>query len=177
MPDEQKQQPKTIPQEPKEEKLEFLKREEVRTMAKDIARVRERESRLQQERIAGLKPGETKPAQPKPQVALSQREPATKEGTPSAPLMGKRSPLRFEKVFIRIVVGGIILFLIFNAVALAAWLLLNRDAGTQQAPEQQETTAPLPEPMQEEPGTEETEEALEEELLPSPDENTKEAVE
>lgn len=41
--------------EPKEEKLEFLKREEVRTMAKDLARLREQEAKKERERIAKLK--------------------------------------------------------------------------------------------------------------------------
>lgn len=58
---EQPSQP-TPPQEPKpqplpnppEEKLEYLKREEVRTMEKDIARLREEEAKKEQARIAQL---------------------------------------------------------------------------------------------------------------------------
>lgn len=40
---------------PKEEKLEFLKREEIKTMAKDLARLREEEARKERERIIRLK--------------------------------------------------------------------------------------------------------------------------
>ncbi len=40
---------------PKEEKLEFLKRKEIKTMQKDIARLREKEAQKERERITALK--------------------------------------------------------------------------------------------------------------------------
>ncbi len=57
-------------EEEKEEKLEFLKREEIRTMAKDIAKLREIESQKERERIATLKPKEEikAPVPPAPTV-------------------------------------------------------------------------------------------------------------
>ena len=43
---------------PEEEKLEFLKREEIRTMQKDVIRLREGEAQTERERITELKPQE-----------------------------------------------------------------------------------------------------------------------
>jgi len=44
-----------LPATPKEEKLELLKREEIRTMQKDISRLREIEAQKERERVVGLK--------------------------------------------------------------------------------------------------------------------------
>lgn len=156
MPDQPSPQPSPTPppQEPKEEKLEFLKREEVRTMAKDIARVREGEAKTRQERIAGLKLREGKTS-PKPQVALSQQGTAKPGKAPATgPVPAKRAPSRFEKVFVRIVIGGIIFFLLFNAVAFGVWLFWSQNQEPQAPQEKtgtvEETTEPAPEPAQEE---------------------------
>jgi len=46
-----------------EKKLEFLKREEIRTMQRDIARLREAEAHKARERVAGLKTGEEEKAE------------------------------------------------------------------------------------------------------------------
>jgi len=156
----QPQNPQQNNQEPKEEKLEFLKREEVRTMAKDIAKVREVQAKKERERIANLKE-----LPKKPQVVLSQHP----EGKPGVILNGsteassiavkqltpvpRRSLKRSEKLFIRLVVGGIILFLIFNAVAFGFWYFFKKDAPKQPEPKgiQQKEVLPqvsiTPEPI------------------------------
>jgi len=160
-----------MPQEPKEEKLEFLKREEIRTMAKDIAGVRERQAEKERERIANLQREAKLPK--KPQIVLSQdpeERPRTlpnnspgdaptavdlnpaqaKQVAPTPkkqrPLLPRRPLKRSEKLFIRFLIGGVIVFLIFNAVAFGFWYLFKRD--TQKQPEsreiQQEIQAPSP---------------------------------
>jgi hypothetical protein len=81
----QQQNPQT-PKEPVEEKLEFLKREEVRTMAKDIAKVREQQARNEKERIAELKAHKKQQPGPeanKPEVILAQYPFAQKPGQES----------------------------------------------------------------------------------------------
>lgn len=161
--DTPKQQTPQPSQEPQEEKLEFLKREEVRTMAKDIAKVREQESKKEQERIASLREmsrrdtGLKKEAQPKkPEIVLSQH-PEKKPGVtvkdsagappkapapakqftpapkqPEPPLIPRRPLKRSEKLFIRLIVGGVVVFLIFNAVAFGFWYFFQREPGPQQ---------------------------------------------
>jgi len=156
---ELKQQPSQTPGEPAEEKLEFLKREEVRTMAKDIAAVRKKEAKKEREHIANLQKEAQLPK--KPQVVLSQH-PETKpkaiesdpigtpptavgldstgakqfaQETPKRPLLPGRPLKRSEKLFIRLVVGSIIVFLIFNAVAFGFWYFFKR--GAQKQPESQ----------------------------------------
>ena len=149
-----KQQPSQAPGEPADEKLEFLKREEVRTMAKDIAKIREKEAKKEQERIANFKKETEKPK--KPQVVLSQ-QPAPKKQEPlKRPLMQRRPLKRSEKLFIRFLASGVLLFLLLNVMAFGFWYFFQR--GTQQ-PEsqdiQQELQAPsapiTPEPTLMEP--------------------------
>ena len=175
--------------------MEFLKREEVRTMAKDIAKVREKQAKKEQERIASFKEEVNLPQ--KPQVVLSQHPeekpktvsksptevppalgtfqrlrgssaestrpsqaidsdpagvkqltPAPKKQEPQKrPLVPRRPLRRSEKLFIRVVVGGIFVFLIFNAVAFGFWYFFKRDAQKEPEPKniQQEVgEAPLP---------------------------------
>ena len=119
-----KQQPSQAPGEPADEKLEFLKREEVRTMAKDIAKIREEEAKKERERIANFKKEAKKPK--KPQVVLSQ-QPAPKKQEPlKRPLMQRHPLKRSEKLFIRFLVSGVLLFLLFNVVAFGFWYFFQR---------------------------------------------------
>ena len=119
-----KQQPSQAPGEPADEKLEFLKREEVRTMAKDIAKIREKEAKKEQERIANFKKETEKPK--KPQVVLSQ-QPAPKKQEPlKRPLMQRRPLKRSEKLFIRFLVSGVLLFLLLNVMAFGFWYFFQR---------------------------------------------------
>jgi len=117
-----KQQPSQIPGEPTEEKLEFLKREEVRTMAKDTARIREETAKKERERIANFK-------EARPRVVLSQQPSQEEKPSPKKqPLIPRRPLKRSEKLFIRFLIGGIILFLLFNAAALGFWYFFKREA-------------------------------------------------
>lgn len=137
--------------EPTEEKLEFLKRIEVRTMAKDIARLRKEEVKKERERIAAL---QKEPKQKeKPHVVLSQQPPKEVSEKPQAPEKQKlipRRPLKqSEKLFIRLLIGAILIFLIFNAVAFGFWYFLKRDAAPQPTPQdtEQEVKTPPPAPI------------------------------
>lgn len=81
-----------------EEKLEFLKREEIRTMAKDIAILREIEAKNEKEKITFLKPGEfKKESLEKSQPAQEEKEKAL---TPVPQLKLKKS-LFYRKILIR----------------------------------------------------------------------------
>ena len=145
-------QPASQPnQQPPDEKLEFLKREEVRTMAKDIARIREGEAKKERERIANFKREANLPK--KPQVVLSQEPSQKKQEEPKRPLIPRRPLRRSEKLFIRLVVGGIIVFLIFNVVAFGFWYFPQRDGKPQPEPQdvQQVTQPPTPPPVVPEP--------------------------
>lgn len=213
---EPEQNPSQTPGEPAEEKLEFLKREEVRTMAKDIATVREKQAKTERERIANLQ-GEAKLPK-KPEIVLSQdpeerpravsknsteapptpgtfqrlrglpaqagssaestrpsqavdSDPAEvkqltsapkKQEAPKRPLLPRRPLKRSEKLFIRFLIGGIAVFLIFNVVAFGFWYFFKQN--TQQSPESQNTqqkvqapvapAIPEPQPSIEPPGPE-----------------------
>ena len=120
------------PDEPTEEKLEFLKRTEVRTMAKDTARLRETEAKKERGSIATL---QKEPKQKKkPQVVLSQQSSETPSATlrvPKKQLVPRRPLKQSEKLFIRLFIGAILIFLIFNVVAFAFWYFLKRDANPQ----------------------------------------------
>ncbi|MBI1971255.1 MAG: hypothetical protein HYS52_00170 [Candidatus Wildermuthbacteria bacterium] len=114
------------------ELLEFLKRHEVRTMAKDIAKLRDQEAQKEKEKILKLqavpKAPETAPAKevPAPRVAA----------TPSMVLPGK--PSRFSKVLIRIFFVVLILFIVSNAAAFAYWLFKKRGAQAPPSPPSQQ---------------------------------------
>jgi hypothetical protein len=98
----------------KEEKLEFFKREEIRTMAKDLLELREEEAKKEREKIAGLKTEEKKKEEKLKKEFLVPKKPARKFLPPvfTRPIFSKLSP--FEKIFIRIAsIIIIILFLFF----------------------------------------------------------------
>jgi outer membrane biosynthesis protein TonB len=110
-------------QQPTEEKLEFLKRDEVRTMAKDMALLREEEAKKERERITRIKAEEPKkkisaPAQaPKPQPISPSLMPHTEAAKP----VFLRARTRSEKIIIRAIVIGILLFILLNGLAFGYW--------------------------------------------------------
>jgi hypothetical protein len=102
-----------------EEKLEFLKREEVRTMAKDIAKLHAKEAREERERIRKIKTT-SEPERPVPPPLMPHEE----KRRPS--LAGRRmvfpkARTRFEKILIRLVVAGVLVFIVFNGIAFGYW--------------------------------------------------------
>jgi len=115
---------------PTEEKLEFLKRIEVRTMAKDIAKLREEEAKKERERIEALQ-------KEKPQASEKQK------------LIPRRPLKQSEKLFIRLLIGAILIFLIFNAVAFGFWYFLKKNTASQPTSQdaRQEMQTPPPAPI------------------------------
>ena len=124
-------------EEKEDKKAEYLKREEIRTMQKDIARLREIEAQKERERVAALKP-EEKPKVPPPQPPPSEKIPEVRppekvaEAVPHlpprpapqvsaieepvlAPLIPKPLPKKLaplEKILIRGLIVLICLFLV-----------------------------------------------------------------
>ena len=107
----------------KEEKLEFLKREEIRTMAKDLSRLREAEAQKERERIAALQLEKIKKAA-EGEPRQGREEKIIPHGTPEKPLEEKpakevliskpllKRPSSFQKVLARGVVVFFCLLLI-----------------------------------------------------------------
>ncbi|MBI2642076.1 MAG: hypothetical protein HYW96_00685, partial [Candidatus Wildermuthbacteria bacterium] len=131
----------------KEQPLELLKREDVRTMAKDIALLREGEARVERGRVGELEkpqPVQSRSAQKPGQTSDVQEVPPTPTSDVSSDvsLMPKRKA-GMGKLFIRILLVLIILFVIMNAIALAFFLLSKDKKG--QAP------SPRPSPVAPEP--------------------------
>ncbi|MBI4123102.1 MAG: hypothetical protein HY458_01920 [Parcubacteria group bacterium] len=127
-----------MPEEPKEQ-LEFLRREDIRTMAKDMARLREEESKKERERIIQLqtspKGGQEAarvplmPARQQPEPQASAGGPASPAGRLSVEAIGgelPRPPSRTKKIFVRIVITLLVLFIAVNIVALAYSFWKNR---------------------------------------------------
>ncbi len=101
------------PTTPKEEKSEFLKREEIRTMGKDMARLREIEAQKERERIAALKLEEVKKGEQKvapPEIPVRPPEAKRAEETLiPKPLPKKPSP--FKKVLVRGIICAVLLLI------------------------------------------------------------------
>jgi len=102
-----------------EEKKEFLKREEIRTMAKAIYRLREIEAQKERERVAALKLGETRekirvPAERVPELSLPSKEVKEKEEVLIPQLFPKKPgpPKVFQKILIRAVFCFLFLLII-----------------------------------------------------------------
>lgn len=108
---------KPTPKSESEQLKEFLKRGEVRTMEKDVARLREKETLIEREKIssAGHQPPEPVPApqKPKPAPAEIKKQPPLAEGI--IPKQTVRKPTLFEKILVRLI---FILFLVFIATFL-----------------------------------------------------------
>lgn len=100
--------PPATQKEEKEEKLEYLKRTDIKTMQKDIAELREVEAQTEREKIAALKIKEEK-------VSISPL-PAKEEGFPLGALIPKvlfRKPPHFKKILVRVAVLGSIFLIGF----------------------------------------------------------------
>ena len=109
MPEEDKPSTRETSVQGKEEKLEFLKREEIRTMQKDIAHLREIEAQRERERITALKPEKIKKRVEEkvlPEIPARKKEEIKEALAPR--VSRKLSP--FKKIFIR---GIIVLFVFF----------------------------------------------------------------
>ena len=91
------------PNEKKDEKLEFLKREEIRTMQKDIARLREIEAQKERERIAALKI-EEKTKKEKETVPEAAKEEIRKGELETLIPKLPPKPSSFQKILVRAVV-------------------------------------------------------------------------
>jgi len=152
-----------------EEKLEFLKREEIKTMQKDVKRLREIEARKEKERIASLarekEEKKKQPAKKPPQpikISIEKEEPRAEpekeEETPAETVLMPKAPAHrqrgglFKKIAVRV-----FFVLIFVGLIGGAYYLFRSGALTNLFPQK---TAP--ETTQEEettpPGTQEEEE-------------------
>ncbi|MBI2123704.1 MAG: hypothetical protein HYU04_00405 [Candidatus Wildermuthbacteria bacterium] len=146
-------------QQPTEEKLEFLKRDEVRTMAKDMALLREEEAKKERERITKIK---AEPAETRQDVSTSggiqagppQSSKAGLGGEPKHSLMPHteaakpvflRARTRSEKIIIRAIVIGILLFILLNGLAFGYWYFMRKKVvEITPAPQPTPTTEPAP---------------------------------
>ena len=88
----------------REGKLEFLKREEIRTMERDLSRLREAESEKERGRIANIEKPE------KPASAVSGREEKPVPLMPKIPQAKKFSP--WQKILVRVLIILIVLLII-----------------------------------------------------------------
>lgn len=119
-------------QNPEEGKSELLKRGEIKTMAKDIARLRELETKAEGEKISAIKAEEklvTPPVQEKP-IQDFQQESAVLEKAPLESLMPKAPAKKkrvFKKIFVRLALLGIF------ALILAVFLYNNFKSGPKEA--------------------------------------------
>jgi len=96
----------------KDEKLEFLQRQEIRTMRKDISRLREIEAQKEKEKIAALKFKKIE-KQEKEKTGEPEHEPPVKlqPGT-LIPKPLSKEPFRFKKVLIRGVFIAVFLLIV-----------------------------------------------------------------
>jgi len=139
----------------KEEKLEFLKREEIRTMAKDLSRLREAEAQKERERIAALQLEKIKKAA-EGEPRQGREEKIIPHGTPEKPLEEKpakevliskpllKRPSSFQKVLAR---GVVVFFCLLLISGLFYWAL-----GTKRPPTKGVTPPPTGEEIPPEEG-------------------------
>lgn len=135
-----------------EETLQFLKREEVRTMAKDVALLREEEAKKERDRITKIKTEEPKQTtqvptsqQPQPVQGLKTLSGSERPIPPSLmPHAEVQKPVfvrartRSEKVLIRVIVIGVLLFVLLNGFAFGYWYF-TRKATVEVVPEPEPT--------------------------------------
>lgn len=134
--------------EEKEGKSELLKREEIKTMEKDVARLREIESKSESEKISAIKaePVAAKPVEePKPaaspQPEINIPEP---EKTPLESLMPK-APVKKKSAFKKILVRAGLLLFIASIVGLFLYFNFRKNP-------ENETVVPTPQENQVSPG-------------------------
>ncbi len=126
--------PETIPPEGAPVQ-EFFKREEIKTMERDVAELREEEAEAEKERIASLK------AEIKIQAPPIPTPPAPNYSVPPAPPAPISQPTR-SSPFKKIVVRGIIILLVLFALSFSFWLWRGKKPATQQQPVKTEMPAP-----------------------------------
>jgi len=113
-------------QEPQEEKKEFLKREEIKTMAKDVARLREIEAQEEREKISSLDVG----GKPKSSVSGSDQQkpgenPEEVKKEISIGLMPK-PPLFKSSSRKKYLIRGGILFAVILLIGLSVWFFTSK---------------------------------------------------
>jgi hypothetical protein len=127
---------------PKEEKSELLKREEIRTMQKDISRLREIEAEKERKRIAALKLEEIKKKElPSPPEIEGPEAPL---GT-IIPKPLPRRPSPFKKALVRGVILAVLLFIL----SFSYWFLWVREPAEEVIPPTEKEIIP-PEEKEEE---------------------------
>jgi hypothetical protein len=139
----------STPPTPKEEKLEFLKREEIRTMQKDIARLREIEAQKERERISALKLEGTKKEEGEiapPETPAPPEEKKAGETLIPKPLSKKPSP--FKKILVR----GVIVLLLLLIFSFFFWFFgVKKPGGEEVVPPAEEEIIPPEEEIIEKP--------------------------
>ncbi|MBI2644347.1 MAG: hypothetical protein HYW95_02490 [Candidatus Wildermuthbacteria bacterium] len=134
--EEQAPQPRVMGRQDKNvpETQEFLKREDVRTMAKDITQLREGEAQEERERIAQMKvqeqPIEKQPEpepepepkpEPQPQPVTPESKTETRFPRKELPSSLPQPPSRFEKIFVRIVISVLGIAILVNGAFALYW--------------------------------------------------------
>ncbi|MFH1584571.1 MAG: peptidoglycan recognition family protein [Patescibacteria group bacterium] len=147
------QKENTNPEEPFDSaqgKREFLKREEVRSMEKDLAKARGQAAEQERERITRIPsperlvpPTPTPPPPPPPPPP----SPLPQQTQPSGPmarleLPASSSSAQKVKVLVRIVVAAISMLLIGNASLFAWWYLTQKEAPQEQQPAEEQEQQP-----------------------------------
>lgn len=110
------EKPEEVPLQDKDEKLELLKREEIKTMQKDIKSLRELEAKKERDRIVGLQ-AEKK----KPKIEQEVKPEPVKKALPEEILIPKppKRPSALKKVFVRV---GIFMLVVF-IISFSYWFL------------------------------------------------------
>lgn len=122
----------------------YLKREDVRTMEKDIASLRHQETKKERERITEIQQSAAK--QPldeqaaierirrEAEAARAPREAIAATNTAPVPTVElsrelPHTPSHFQKVFIRVVIGVFVVGIIINIGIVGYWYFFKRDGG------------------------------------------------
>ncbi len=135
------EKPKTAPLREESEKLKLLRREEIKTMKKDIKSLRESEAKKERERIVGLQ------AEPeKPKTEQKTRPEPVKKPLPEEILIPKppKRPSPLKKVFVRV---GIFMFVVF-IISFGCWFFSQKQQLTvdQETPQEEEIIKEVEEP-------------------------------
>lgn len=107
------------------EMLELLKRAEIRTMAKDIAMIREKEALKERERIAALRISHEQAPNLSPVNAFPVSAPATLTETLKNITL-PRPPSSIQKRVARVLLGSIAVLTILNMILFVYWYLTQR---------------------------------------------------
>ena len=145
------------------EKKEFLKREEIRTMERDLSKLRETEAEKERERISSLGPGEkiSEPEEKKTEEIKKEIEEAPGVLIPRR----FRKPTSTQKTLIR----TIAVLLLFLTIGFFYWLLTEKIPGE---PVEEETETPIEEETNVPEESEIIEETPLEEATTTPEEET-----